>query len=181
MTEIYRTEKTIFILLPNQTLLSGIFGFRNLSSQLYLVHTHSLGENQGCKIKADSNGKFIEGFTYFPNGTVFKGSHNITTNERKGQYWSPNKTLIYDGKWYIKDKNEGWDVEGKQDGNQIVNNVKGGVAHKASSVFVENNPDFLSDDKKGQVYAETLHVAMNEVDGRDVNQVLKTIEETCKL
>ena len=110
-----------------------------------------------------------------------KAITNIITKNLKDYTETERPFHSHRKKWYIKDKNEGWDVEGKQDGNQIVNNVKGGVAHKASSVFVENNPDFLSDDKKGQVYAETLHVAMNDIDGRDVNQVLKTIEETCKL
>lgn len=81
----------------NGTLEKGFFN----NNQLYK------GERKNRNIIEKgtfSNGKFIKGYNYFPNGTVFKGSHNITTNERKGKFWGPNKILIYDGRWYIKDK-----------------------------------------------------------------------------
>ena len=173
-----RFEKILETVQAGQSITGDHNNMQNFNIQLFL--------NNDC-----ANASSIQDFTRQLKITMEdlsmlrsdepKAITNIITKNLKDYTETERPFHSHRKKWYIKDKNEGWDVEGKQDGNQIVKNVKGGVAHKASSVFVENNPDFLSDDRKGQAYAETLHVAMNDVDGRDANQVLKTIEETCKL
>ena len=173
-----RFEKILETVQAGQSITGDHNNMQNFNIQLFL--------NNDC-----ANASSIQDFTRQLKITMEdlsmlrsdepKAITNIITKNLKDYTETERPFHSHRKKWYIKDKNEGWDVEGKQDGNQIVKNVKGGVAHKASSVFVENNPDFLSDDKKGQAYAETLHVAMNDVDGRDANRVLKTIEETCKL
>jgi len=173
-----RFEKILETVQAGQSITGDHNNMQNFNIQLFL--------NNDC-----ANASSIQDFTRQLKITMEdlsmlrsdepKAITNIITKNLKDYTETERPFHSHHKKWYIKDKNEGWDVEGKPDGNQIVKNVKGGVAHKASSVFVENNPDFLSDDKKGQAYAETLHVAMNDVDGRDANQVLKTIEQTCKL
>ena len=79
-------------------------------------------------------------------------------------------------KWYIKDKDEGWDNEGKESGEILVKNVKVGVSQKAPQVFVDNNPDFLTDEKQGKNYAETVSVVMKDVSDRNTNKILKSVK-----
>jgi len=79
-------------------------------------------------------------------------------------------------KWYIKDKNEGWDQNGKEDGLKVVKVVKTGVSQKAGPIFVENNPNFLKNQKVGEKYAETVAVAMKEVSERNTNKILKNVK-----
>ena len=79
-------------------------------------------------------------------------------------------------KWYIKDKNEGWDQKGKEDGTKVIKAVKTGVSQKAGPLFVENNPDFLKNQKVGEKYAETVAVAMKEVSDRNTNKILKNVK-----
>jgi len=77
-------------------------------------------------------------------------------------------------KWYIKDKDEGWDKEGKT-GEKLVKSVKTGVSQKAGPTFVDNNPDWLTNQRKGEKYAETMAVAMGETSDRTTNKILKSI------
>ena len=79
-------------------------------------------------------------------------------------------------KWYIKDKNEGWDQEGKDSADIVVKHTKTAVSQKAGPTFVENNPDWLTNQKKGEKYAETVSVAMKEVSERNTNKILKSLK-----
>jgi hypothetical protein len=79
-------------------------------------------------------------------------------------------------KWYIKDKNEGWDQEGKDSADIVVKHTKTAVSQKAGPTFVENNPDWLTNQKKGEKYAETMSVAMKEVSERNTNKILKNVK-----
>ena len=80
-------------------------------------------------------------------------------------------------KWYIKDKNEGWDQEGKDSADIVVKHTKTAVSQKAGPTFVENNPDWLTNQKKGEKYAETVSVAMKEVSERNTNKILKSLKQ----
>ena len=53
-------------------------------------------------------------------------------------------------KWYIKDKNEGWDKKGKDNGEAVVKHTKTAVSQKAGPTFVNNNPDWLTNQRKGE-------------------------------
>ena len=87
----------------------------------------------------------------------------------------------HEKKWYIKDKEEGWDKEGHHSGDKIVKNIKIGVSQKAATIFIENNPDFLTNDKKESLYTETISVAMKNLKERDTNKILKNIEKVCEI
>ena len=79
-------------------------------------------------------------------------------------------------KWYIKDREEGWDDEGKPDGTKVVKNVKIGVSQKAGPTFVDSNPDWLTNEKQGKAYAEISAVAMGDASDRTTNKILKSIK-----
>lgn len=79
-------------------------------------------------------------------------------------------------KWYIKDKDEGWDQEGKNDGTKVIKSVKTGVSQKAGPTFVESNPDWMVNQKKGEKYAECMSVAMKDVSDRNTNKILKNVK-----
>ena len=83
-------------------------------------------------------------------------------------------------KWYVKDKQEGWDKEG-QTGEKLVKNVKIGVSQKAGPTFVDSNPDWLTNEKKGNAYAETMSVAMKDVSDRNTNKILKSVKVDCEV
>jgi hypothetical protein len=85
----------------------------------------------------------------------------------------------HEKKWYIKDKQEGWDKEGQPNGDKIVKNIKMGVSQKAGSIFIKNNPDFLTNDKKDCLYTETMSVAMNNITEKTTTKILKNIEKLC--
>ena len=83
-------------------------------------------------------------------------------------------------KWYVKDKQEGWDKQG-QTGEKLVKNVKIGVSQKAGPTFVNSNPDWLTNEKKGKAYAETMSVAMKDVSDRNTNKILKSVKVECEV
>lgn len=87
----------------------------------------------------------------------------------------------HEQKWYIKDSQEGWDKEGNYNGDKIVKNIKIGVSQKAANIFVENHPDYLTNDKKNSLYTETISVVMKNMKERDTNKILKNIEKICEL
>ena len=84
----------------------------------------------------------------------------------------------HDKTWYVKDKDEGWEDDG---GEKIVKTIKTGVSQKSGPTFVDNNPDWLTNQKKGEAYAETMAVAMKEPSARCQNKILKSIEKDCSI
>ena len=84
-------------------------------------------------------------------------------------------------KWYIKDKNEGWDKQGKDNGEAVVKHTKTAVSQKAGPTFVNNNPDWLTNQRKGEKYAETMAVAMKEVSERNTNKILKNVKQNVEV
>ena len=84
-------------------------------------------------------------------------------------------------KWYIKDKNEGWDKKGKDNGEAVVKHTKTAVSQKAGPTFVNNNPDWLTNQRKGEKYAETMAVAMKEVSERNTNKILKNVKQNVEV
>lgn len=84
----------------------------------------------------------------------------------------------HEKKWYVKDKEEGWEDES---GEKIVKEVKSSIARKSMPVFVENNPDWQHSEKKGAEYAEIVSVTMSDLPENKGNQVLKDLESTCTI
>tara|TARA_A100001011_G_C14132343_1_gene766017 strand:- start:98 stop:1003 length:906 start_codon:yes stop_codon:yes gene_type:complete len=84
----------------------------------------------------------------------------------------------HEKKWYVKDKQEGWE---DKSGEKIVKEVKSSIARKSVPVFVENNPDWHHSDKKGAEYAEIVSVTMSELAENKGNKVLKGLENTCTI
>ena len=58
----------------------------------------------------------------------------------------------HEKKWYVKDKNEGWEDD---KASTIVKSVKTGISQKSGPVFVDNNPDWIRMINKEKFYAET--------------------------
>ena len=81
----------------------------------------------------------------------------------------------HEKKWYVKDKEEGWEDES---GEKIVKEVKSSIARKSMPVFVENNPDWQHSEKKGAEYAEIVSVTMGDLPENKGNKVLKDLENT---
>ena len=109
-----------------------------------------------------------------------KAMVNIITKNLKDYTQYERPIHHHEKKWYIKDKEEGWDQEGHADGAKLVEHAKRGVSQKAGTVFVNNNPDWLTNQKKGEDYAETVAVAMKDVSDRNTNKILKTVKINCK-
>ena len=84
----------------------------------------------------------------------------------------------HEKKWYVKDKEEGWEDES---GEKIVKEVKSSIARKSMPVFVENNPDWQHSEKKGAEYAEIVSVTMGDLPENKGNKVLKDLENTCTI
>ena len=110
-----------------------------------------------------------------------KAITNIITENLKDYTDTQRPFHHHKKKWYVKDINEGWDKEGDVKGEKIIKNIKNGVSRKAPKVFVENNPNFLVDEKQGNAYAETMVVAMKDVAEKDSNKVLKILKDGCSL
>ena len=110
-----------------------------------------------------------------------KAMTNIIVNNLKDYTDFDRPVHKHEQKWYIKDKKDGWDKEGDYCGDKIVKNIKIGVSQKAANIFIENNPDFLSNDKKESLYTETISVAMKNIKERDTNKILKNIEKYCEV
>ena len=110
-----------------------------------------------------------------------KAMTNIIVNNLK-DYTDYDRPLHkHEQKWYIKDKEEGWDKKGDYCGDKIVKNIKIGVSQKAANIFIEKNPDFLTNDTKESLYTETISVAMKNIKERDTNKILKNIEKYCEI
>ena len=109
-----------------------------------------------------------------------KAMVNIITKNLKDYTQYERPIHHHQKKWYIKDKEEGWDQEGHSDGTKLVEHAKRGVSQKAGTVFVNNNPDWLTNQKKGEDYAETVAVAMKDVSDRNTNKILKNVKINCK-
>lgn len=107
-----------------------------------------------------------------------KAMVNIITKNLKDYTQFDRPIHHHEKKWYIKDKQEGWD-EGEDDGAKLVEHTKRGISQKASAVFVENNPDWLTNQKKGEDYAETVALAMKDTSDVNSNEILKTVKTTC--
>jgi hypothetical protein len=108
-----------------------------------------------------------------------KAMVNIITKNLKDYTQYERPIHHHEKKWYIKDKEEGWDKEGETDGVKLIEHTKRGVSQKASAVFVENNPDWLTNQKKGEDYAETVAIAMKDISPNNSNEILKTVKSTC--
>ena len=65
-------------------------------------------------------------------------------------------------------------------GTKLVEHTKRGVSQKAGTVFVDNNPDWQINQKKGEAFAETVAVAMKDVSDRNTNKILKNVKISCK-
>ena len=72
------------------------------------------------------------------------------------------------------------DHEGDADGTKLVEHTKRGVSQKAGTVFVDNNPDQQSNQKKGEAFAETVAVAMKDVSCRNTNKILTNVKISCE-
>ena len=109
-----------------------------------------------------------------------KAMVNIITKNLKDYTQYERPIHHHEKKWYINDKEEGWDHEGDADGTKLVEHTKRGVSQKAGTVFVDNNPDWQINQKKGESFAETVSVAMKDVSGRNTNKILKNVKITCE-
>ena len=107
-----------------------------------------------------------------------KAITSIITKNLKDYTVTDRPVHHHEKKWYIKDKQEGWEDD---DGNKLVKHTKTAVSQKAGPTFVENNPDWLQNQKKGEAYAETVAVAMKEVSERNTNKILKNVKIECKV
>ena len=79
-----------------------------------------------------------------------------------------------------KIKKKGGIMKVTKDGTKLVEHTKRGVSQKAGTVFVDNNPDWQSNQKKGEAFAETVAVAMKDVSGRNTNKILKNVKISCE-
>jgi len=107
-----------------------------------------------------------------------KAIQGIIKNNLKSLTITERPMHNHDKTWYVKDKDDGWEDDG---GEKIVKAVKTGVSQKSGPTFVDNNPDFLTNQKVGEAYAETMSVAMKEPTTRCQNKVLKGIEKECSI
>ena len=106
-----------------------------------------------------------------------KAITSIITKNLKDYTVTDRPVHHHEKKWYIKDKEEGW---ADDDGSTLVKHTKTGVSQKAGPTFVENNPDWLQNQKKGEAYAETVAVAMKDVSERNTNKILKSVKVNCE-
>ena len=81
-------------------------------------------------------------------------------------------------RWYVKDKADGWE---NGSGEKFVDGVKAGVSQKSGGVFVECNPDWMTDEKQGTAYAETVSAAMSGVKEKDKQKILTNLEVICSV
>ena len=109
-----------------------------------------------------------------------KAMVNIITKNLKDYTQYERPIHHHEKKWYIKDKEEGWDQEGDKDGSKLIEHAKRGVSQKAGTVFVDNNPDWLTNQKKGEEFAECMSVAMKDVSNRKTNKILKNVSVSCE-
>lgn len=107
-----------------------------------------------------------------------KGIEEIIRNNLMKYALTERPIHNHEKKWYVKDRDEGW--EGDKASN-IVKSVKTGISQKSGPIFVNNNPDWLVNDKKGKDYAETMAAAMSEPSERTTYKVLKSIKEECEI
>ena len=107
-----------------------------------------------------------------------KGIEEIIRNNLMKYALTERPMHNHEKKWYVKDKDEGWEDD---KASIIVKSVKTGISQKSGPVFVDNNPDWLVNHKKGKVYAETMAAAMSEPSNRTTNKVLKSIKQECEI
>ena len=107
-----------------------------------------------------------------------KAITNIIEQNLSGLALTERPMHNHEKKWYVKDKEEGWE---DKSGEKIVKEVKSSIARKSVPVFVENNPDWQHSDKKGAEYAEIVSVTMSELAENKGNKVLKGLENTCTI
>ena len=107
-----------------------------------------------------------------------KAITSIITKNLKDYTVTDRPVHHHEKKWYIKDDQEGWEDD---DGKKLVKHTKTAVSQKAGPTFVENNPDWLQNQKKGEAYAETVAVAMKDVSDRNTNKILKNVKVTCEV
>ena len=110
-----------------------------------------------------------------------KAITNIITENLKDYTETERPFHHHKKRWYIKDKQEGWDKEGVKKGETIVKNVKDCVSKKVPKIFVDNNPNFLNNEKQGAEYAETIVVAMKDVGDKEAKDVLKNWKKECTI
>jgi hypothetical protein len=110
-----------------------------------------------------------------------KAITNIITKNLKDYATAERPFHHHKEKWYIKDDKQGWDNKGDNKGEKIIKNVKNQLSKTASIVFIKNNPNFLKDDKQGTAYAETMVVAMKDVNKKDSKKVLKSLKDECSV
>jgi len=110
-----------------------------------------------------------------------KAITNIITENLKDYTETERPFHHHKKRWYIKDKQEGWDKEGVKKGETIVKNVKDCVSKKVPKIFVDNNPNFLNNEKQGAEYAETIVVAMKDVGDKESKVVLKNLKNDCTI
>ncbi len=103
---------------------------------------------------------------------------SIITKNLKDYTVTDRPVHHHEKKWYIKDQEQGW---GDDDGEKLVKHTKTGVSQKAGTIFINNNPDWLTNQKQGEDYAETMSVAMKEVSERNTNKILKNVRVTCEV
>uniref|UniRef100_A0A6C0LM69 C2H2-type domain-containing protein n=1 Tax=viral metagenome TaxID=1070528 RepID=A0A6C0LM69_9ZZZZ len=103
---------------------------------------------------------------------------NIIEKNLSGLALTERPMHNHEKKWYVKDKEEGWE---DKSGEKIVENVKSSIAKKSGPVFVKNNPDWGHSDKKGAEYAEIVSIAMGDMSGNKGDKILKNIEESCSI
>ena len=107
-----------------------------------------------------------------------KAITNIIEQNLSGLALTERPMHNHEKKWYVKDKEEGWE---DKSGEKIVDTVKSSIAKKSGPVFVENNPDWQNSDKKGAEYAEIVSVAMGDISGNTGDKILKSIEDVCSI
>jgi hypothetical protein len=107
-----------------------------------------------------------------------KAIANIIEQNLSGLALTERPMHNHEKKWYVKDKEEGWE---DKTGEKIVENVKSGIAKKSGPIFVENNPDWQNSDKKGAEYAEIVRVAMADISGNNGDKILKGIQDACSI
>ena len=107
-----------------------------------------------------------------------KGIEEIIRNNLMKYALTERPMHNHEKKWYVKDRDEGWEDD---KASNIVKSVKTGISQKSGPVFVDNNPDWLVNERKGKAYAETMAAAMSEPSERTTNKVLKSIKTECEI
>jgi len=81
-------------------------------------------------------------------------------------------------KWYVKDKINGWE---KDNDGKIIKTVKNNISHNSLHLLVKNAPEWETNEKQSEIYTETTAALLRDIDKRNQNKILRSIENQCKI